>query len=847
MISLKDNIRLLSFLFIIILNNGLAQDQQASLSGKVLDEYNEPIYTLVNLKDSLKTQSVYTDFDGNYAFSNLHSGNYTLYIEASIDHEAYARKITFKKGENKTLQVITATHTNSIAPMEIFADKKKTVKNLEGTGTIIDQKKLKETTPVGVQEALEKLTPGINTAADDGVGNARINVGIRGLNPRRSSRVLILEDGIPIQPAIYLYPNAYYNPPIERISSIEVIKGSGSILYGPQTMGGVINYITKRPSDKFSGEAIMTGGNYGHFSSYVDLNGWGKSKTKPGIQLLYKRGDGWRENNSFDQFNGTLKLNTKFNKRKNLYLKANLDKEYYQATYTGLTEYSFKTNPNFNPKENDSFDIFRTSLDAIYTTKVNDKVTGNTKAYFFYFDRKWWRENDVFYAASAYEDGERIPVPFSQPGNLVRAGDGETNFGILRAFYTAGIEHDYSVNHDLGTINANLKVGARYHWERFVDDRKVGFSPTERDGFYYLVKGQDPEWSTWNALNSSANTDSVAILGQSQHYETTAFSFFAEETIKPTEKITLTLGFRTEIFEQSRVDRLEGSKLVDATTAVFLPGLGFNWELGPKEKIGKTNIFGGIHRGYTPPSSGVARVVNFGQDTEDGGLDLKAEKSWNTELGFRNNSKFISLEIAAFHLYINDMVAAARGTVFENLGTVQTYGVENLIQFKLDSISAFLPELYINYTYLKTEVLDATMKSNLTGQQGQVVNIAGKELPYAPNHTITVGLYKELRNGISGYVDVRYVSKAYTDLENIEYIENRGDTGPIQAYSILNAGLNYKMNKHWRFFFSGKNLTDLVYVGSRLHSNPGLKQASASSGIIIGPRRQLIFGINYKF
>ena len=38
------------------------------------------------------------------------------------------------------------------------------------------------------------------------------------------------------------------------------------------------------------------------------------------------------------------------------------------------------------------------------------------------------------------------------------------------------------------------------------------------------------------------------------------------------------------------------------------------------------NIFGGIHRGFTPPSSGTLNVVSFGSDVEDGGLDVEAEK-----------------------------------------------------------------------------------------------------------------------------------------------------------------------------------------------------------------------------
>ena len=94
----------------------------------------------------------------------------------------------------------------------------------------------------------------VNGYADDGIGNSRISIGVRGLNPRRSSRVLILEDGVPIQPALYVYPNMYYNPPSERIDRLEVIKGSGTIQYGPQTMGGVINYFTKRPRSEYGGK-----------------------------------------------------------------------------------------------------------------------------------------------------------------------------------------------------------------------------------------------------------------------------------------------------------------------------------------------------------------------------------------------------------------------------------------------------------------------------------------------------------------------------------------------------------------------------------------------------------------
>ena len=59
------------------------------------------------------------------------------------------------------------------------------------------------------------------------------NIGIRGLNPDRSEKLLILEDGVPAGLAPYSVNAAYYVPPIERMARVELLKGSGQILYGP--------------------------------------------------------------------------------------------------------------------------------------------------------------------------------------------------------------------------------------------------------------------------------------------------------------------------------------------------------------------------------------------------------------------------------------------------------------------------------------------------------------------------------------------------------------------------------------------------------------------------------------
>jgi len=86
----------------------------------------------------------------------------------------------------------------------------------------------------------------VNVRDEEGLA-LRPNIGIRGLNPTRSSKTLLLEDGLFVTYAPYGDNATYYHPPIERFASVEVVKGAGQIGYGPVTVGGVVNYITPAP------------------------------------------------------------------------------------------------------------------------------------------------------------------------------------------------------------------------------------------------------------------------------------------------------------------------------------------------------------------------------------------------------------------------------------------------------------------------------------------------------------------------------------------------------------------------------------------------------------------------
>lgn len=823
-------------------SSALAQNgDRGRIEGRVVAESDgTPLVDVtVALTNTDPPRGTTTNDKGRFSIGSLPVGSVTLQIR-HVGYTPVTRTVQIREGATNRLSVKLESTTVELAGLKISASTDETQALLPGAASYLDAAALEEMAPIGPQEALTHV-PGVYGFADDGMGNSRTSVGIRGVRPRRTQRVLVLEDGMPIQPAPYVFSPLYYSPPVERIDEIEVIKGSAAVRHGPQTMAGVINYVTSRPQRPSPGGSLtLTPGTNGYVSAVGEVGGFGSPSLQPQFQVLFKRGDGFRQNNDFRQFNGTAKLRSRFGDARSLYLKLNVDYERSNATYTGLTPYSFDENPAFNPKEDDIYRIFRASLGGIYNRRYSDALQGTTRLYANVFDRPWWRETDVYVRASDYEENGAgaDPVPWYTNGPLVRIGGGNEYFGNERTFYVGGLEQSFDLEHRLFTREATLEIGGRVHWERFRDNRKIGPEVGVREGVFYRGNPEEPE-----TLN---------VVGQSQTYETTALALFAMEDVQ-WGPLRLSPGLRFEVFEQERIDRLDGGLYRDKINVVTLPGLGFNLSLGQYDlgrRVGESqfHLFGGVHRGYTPPSSATLQIVGFGpalaSADEDDGLDLRSEKSWNSEIGLRGSSTLGRFEATAFHLYIEDLVGGR--TVFQNLGVVQTYGLEFEGSLDLGQVLSPLPTLNGSYTFLETEVLQGIVPSAL--QAGAQVDISGNELPNAPTHAATVGLSKTIRPlNLTVRTNLRYRDRVYTDLENIEKTSNRGDMGPVPAHAVLDASASYQITPDVRVQLTGKNVTDNVFIGSRLHSNPRQPEASLSSGILPGPRRQINVSLKYDF
>ncbi|HBT14221.1 MAG TPA: TonB-dependent siderophore receptor, partial [Erwinia persicina] len=176
-----------------------------------------------------------------------------------------------------------------------------------GARDVLRREDFTKTGATTLREALNRI-PGVNAPENNGTGShdMAMNFGIRGLNPRLASRSTILMDGIPVPFAPYGQPQLSLAPvSLGNMDAVDVVRGGGAVRYGPQSVGGVVNFVTRAIPKEFGIEAGMEG-LQSPTSSQHDPKGSGNlmiggtADNGLGAALLYSgtRGSDWREHSS---------------------------------------------------------------------------------------------------------------------------------------------------------------------------------------------------------------------------------------------------------------------------------------------------------------------------------------------------------------------------------------------------------------------------------------------------------------------------------------------------------------------------------------------------------------------
>ncbi len=178
-----------------------------------------------------------------------------------------------------------------------------------GGRTVIDEAELKKSGATGLGEAMRGV-PGVKVVESTGTGNSdtKLNIGVRGLDPRLSSRSTLLLDEIPIAVAPYGQPQASLFPvSIFSLESIDVVRGGASVRFGPQNVGGVINMRTRAIPERFTVAAVSQTDQWGDTMLGLQVGG---TKGIFGAEAEYtpRFGEGYRAESAKEIHGGLLKL-----------------------------------------------------------------------------------------------------------------------------------------------------------------------------------------------------------------------------------------------------------------------------------------------------------------------------------------------------------------------------------------------------------------------------------------------------------------------------------------------------------------------------------------------------------
>jgi Fe(3+) dicitrate transport protein len=611
--------------------------------------------------------------------------------------------------------------------------------------------------------------------------------------------VLLLEDGIPLSYAPYGDNASYYHPPIERFERIDILKGAEQIRFGPQTAGGLINYITPLPTKEPSGLVSVAGGNRDYLSAQAQL-----SRGPVLIDYIYKQSDGSRDNTHAQLNDFNVKGVFDLTANQALTLRANYYSENSTVTYSGLTDAEYENfGPEYNPFANDTFDAYRVGASATHELRFNSAVYMLTNLYGAYFNRDWWRQS------SSTTDGQ-CGTAFTNArlaGLAVDVNSCNSTQGRLRSYWTYGIEPRlYASFRALGAEN-QLEVAVKAHFETQDRQQQDGNSPTAR----------------------------IGRITEDNEREVDAYSGFIQNRFiyGP---FSVTPGVRYEYMNFTRTNHLaSGGQGLSGSTSLseWIPGVGLTYN-----PAATTTLYAGWHRGFSPP-----RVEDVINNTTLQSVDVEADDADEWEIGVRSAPRpGIQVEAAYFRNdFSNQTVVGnvAGGSLPLATGSALYQGLDLSGRIDLGPLLSTPHNVYMRlaYMWLPTAEITSVFRSVQTGQPIQG-NTVGNRLPYAPENLLNFGIGYSHPIGFSGELEFVYTSKQYSDFANTTTPppNGSGQVGIIEGYTVINLALNYAVpGTGWTGFFTIKNVTDEQYIADR------------TRGILPGTPRLFQAGVQYRF
>lgn len=623
-----------------------------------------------------------------------------------------------------------------------------------GSVTLVTQDDLQRQQPRSTEEALRQV-PGVYIKGEEETAVVA-NIGIRGLSAA-DYKTLILEDGVPVAPGLFVGNGRYYNPRIQRIGDIEVLKGAAALRYGPSTIGGVINYRTKQPDDGVALTARV--GSHGTKESTLEVGGSSPSLDGVfGAVITRAQSDGFMDK-GYDMTDAMIKAGMAVGENQWVGVKFTHYVNDANISYRGLFLDDYKAGKTYNPAPDDWFLTERQSFDINHEWDIDGNFKLNTLIYWSQMYRDYWRYG---VNANASRDAGRWVYTDSLNGNN-------------RAFERFGVESRLQFAHNSFGMRNQAEVGVRFMTEEMKDQTIQATREKPRTG----TLGRD----------RVDTADSIAVFGQNR--------------FEINDQLAVIPGIRVESYTQERKDlrktEAEGDR-ADTSNTEVLPGIGFTYQLNPAAQV-----FGGVYQAFSPASNG---------DALDGlkDQDLEAERSLNLEVGLRGQLNQLSYEVTYFRMdFDNQIIPANSNTDYQktNGGKTLHQGLEGAVAlglgggFFMQANATWIPDAKFVGTRYEANGVDVSIED-------------GKRVTYTPELIVNLGLGFE-NDRFATLLSANHTGSQFTDTDNTKTLaENTSGffTGQVDSYTTLDLTASYKVTPALNLFGNIKNLTDERYIAS---------------------------------
>jgi Fe(3+) dicitrate transport protein len=786
---------------------------QYKISGVVVSDDNRPI-NKVQIYDETGGLLAQTGILGKFKFSTEKEAvQLIIYVE-----EYQLKNVFIELKDFVNLKVTLETFTQNLSEIQIKARTAKVfelkrLKDVEGTSIFAGKK----TEVVLVNQSAANLASnnarqifnqiaGLNIFQNDDAG-LQLNIGGRGLNPNRTANFNTRQNGYDISADVLGYPESYYTPASEGLDEIQIVRGAASLQYGTQ-FGGLINFITKKPSTKpleiVTRNTVGSFGLYTNFTSFSGTNG----KFSYYSYVNYKKGKGFRPNSNFDSQNLFAHLEYKPNEKDVLSLEVTY-LDYLAQQAGGLTDKTFNEDPLQSNRARNWFKVDW----LLYTFKWEHAFSNQTTFSLNLFGL----------------DAARKAVGFRER-RVDLADSGGPRELLIGDFNNYGFEARFLSKYSIFNKKATYLLGTKFYKADNTDfqgpgseDINANFSSALDEFPDYRIQG--------NFRNPNIN---VALFGENIFYVT--------------DKISITPGARFEYIKTSSeglgkitntdsagnpIGSIENVVAADNERAFILVGLGASYK-----KNASIEFYGNISQNYRSITFSDLNIVNPSNAVD---RNLQDEKGFSTDFGVRGNwNNWVSFDANLFGLFYKNRIGFLFtqippvnnvGQLRTNIGDARIFGLESVFDFNLKKILKMNNTYTFNY-FVNTSFINSEYTRAITS------GILGKKVEFVPDVNLKTGLKLGYKN-FSSSLQYTYLSTQFTDAQNSSSGDISGIVGEIPAYSILDFSSAYKY-RFAKIEVGVNNVLDNAYFTRRATGYPG-------PGIIPSAPRNWYVGLELKF